>query len=297
MNLRSSMNPPEEISVRIAATQQDVSNPEAPAADRRRFDAENLTTLLYPIVFGVLILILWQTQVLHRILGADTFTLPLPGRILTIIADNAPEILMNARATAIVALTGLLFGSMLGYLLGVIAAVFPKWGIGGLTVVSAFNAIPIIAVAPILNNLTKDFSRDADTRSMLAKILVVTLMTMVVMSINAYRGLTELKPYSEDLMKSYAARRTDVFFKLRVPNSVPFLFTALRVSVPGSVICALVSEYFAEYIVGVGRQIRENIVLAQYATAWAYILTACLMGILLYAILLAAEGSLLKGRR
>ena len=98
-------------------------------------------------------------------------------------------------------------------------------------------------------------------------------------------------------MQSIAATKRQVFFKLRVPNSLPFVFTALRVSVPGSVISALVSEYFAEYIIGVGRQIRENIVLAQYATAWAYILVACVMGILLYMVLLILEGILLKGRK
>jgi NitT/TauT family transport system permease protein len=98
-------------------------------------------------------------------------------------------------------------------------------------------------------------------------------------------------------MKSYAAGKTTIFFKLRMPNCVPYIFTALRVSVPGSVICALVSEYFAEYIIGVGRQIRENIVLAQYATAWAYIVVACGIGILMYVILLTVESIKLKGRR
>jgi NitT/TauT family transport system permease protein len=98
-------------------------------------------------------------------------------------------------------------------------------------------------------------------------------------------------------MKSFAAKEKTVFFKLLVPNSIPYVFTALRVSVPASVISALVSEYFAEYIIGVGRQIRENIVLAQYATAWAYIMVACFIGIIMYCILLATEGILLKGRR
>jgi NitT/TauT family transport system permease protein len=81
-----------------------------------------------------------------------------------------------------------------------------------------------------------------------------------------------------------------------VPNSLPYVFTALRVSVPGSIITAMVSEYFAEYIIGVGRQIRESIVLAQYATAWAYIVAAFFIGIGMYAVLLAVEAILLKGR-
>lgn len=257
---------------------------------------DHISAIFYPVAFGVLMVVLWQTEILHKILGADTFTLPLPGRILHIIEDNLPTIMVHVEATLIVALGGLILGSLLGYGLGILAAIFSKWGKGGLTLASAFNAIPIIAIAPILNNLTKDVSSDANIRSMVAKTLVVTITSTVAMSVNAYRGLTELKPYSLDLMRSYAATERKIFFKLRLPNSLPFIFTALRVSVPGCVISALVSEYFAEYIVGVGRMIRENIVLAQYATAWAYISVACVMGIGLYVLLLFFERILLKGR-
>ncbi len=264
---------------------------------KKKIRINSITTILYPVLFGMLIVVLWQTQVLHMILGADTFTLPLPGRILNIIGDNTGTILENVYATVIVALSGLALGSLIGALLGVIATLFPKWGSGGLTIVAAFNAIPIIAIAPIINNLTKDLSDAADIRSMVAKMIVVMLTCMVPMSINTYRGLTEVKPFSEDLMKSYAASKREIFFKLRVPNSVPYIFNALRVSVPVSVISALVSEYFAEYIIGIGRQIRENIVLAQYATAWAYIVVACAIGIIMYVILLISEGITLKNRR
>ena len=256
-----------------------------------------LKSVLYPLLFGIFIIILWQTQLLHKLIGADTFTLPLPTRIISIIIDNMGSIWLNVQATAMVALGGLILGSLLGYLIAIIATLFPKWGMGGLTIISACNAIPIIAIAPILTNLTKDFSKDPNIRSMFAKMLVVMITCTVAMSINAYRGFTELKPFSEDLMTSYAASRKTIFLKLRIPNSIPYVFTALRISVPGCIISALVSEYFAEYIIGVGRQIRESIVLAQYATAWAYIVVACLMAIILYGILMVAENILLKGRR
>jgi NitT/TauT family transport system permease protein len=264
---------------------------------RNKLNRQNITTIVYPVLFGVFIAVLWQTELLHKIVGADTFTLPLPKRIFGIIKDNWSGIMVNVRATVIVALGGLVLGSFFGYLLAIVATVFPKWGAGGLTIASAFNAIPIIAIAPILNNLTKDFSKDPNIRSMFAKMLVVMVTCTVSMSINAYRGFTELKPFSLDLMRSYAAGKATVFFKLRIPNSIPYVFTALRVSVPACVISALVSEYFAEYVIGVGRQIRENIVLAQYATAWAYILVACVIGITMYVLLLITEGILLKGRR
>ena len=205
--------------------------------------------------------------------------------------------MQNVGSSVFVTLAGLVLGAVLGYLAAIGATVSPRFGKGGLTVISAFNAIPIVAMAPVIMNWTKDISGKAEIRSTVAKIIVVTLMCMASMSINAHRGLNELKPFSLDLMKSYAASKKTVFFKLRLPNSIPYVFTALKVSVPASVITALVSEYFAEYRAGVGRQIRENILIAQYATAWAYITAACLIGIVFFVILLTAESIFLKRRK
>lgn len=258
---------------------------------------QTTSSVLLPVLFGVLIVVLWQGQVLHKIFNTDTNTLPLPSRICRIILDNIPTFSENALYTIVVAVVGLVVGSIIGYFIAVFAATFQKWGAGGLTIVGAFNAIPIVALAPVMTNWTKDVSSDPNTRSMVAKILVVMIMCIASMSINAFRGLTELKPFALDLMSSYAAKKSTVFFKLRLPNSIPYVFTALRVSVPISIITAVVSEYFAEYIVGVGREIRENIVLGQYPTAWAYIVVACLIGLLMYGILVLVESVVLKNRK
>ncbi len=257
---------------------------------------ESITSVLYPLLFGAVIAVMWQTGVLHTLLKTDEYILPYPTRIFRIIADNTDKIMPNVGASMFVIIIGLLFGSVLGYAAAIGATVSPKFGKGGLTVISAFNAIPIVAMAPVIMNWTKDVSSEASVRSTVAKIIVVTLMCMASMSINAYRGLTELKPFSLDLMKSYAADNKTVFLKLRLPNSIPYIFTALKVSVPSSVITALVSEYFAEYRAGVGRQIRENILIAQYSTAWAYIAVACIIGIALFVLLLATESIYLKKR-
>lgn len=262
-----------------------------------KVNKDSVTSLLYPLGFGVFLVILWQTQILHKLFHTDTYILPLPTRILQIIADNSDKIMQNVTASLNVILAGLVLGSLCGYLAAVGATLFPRFGKGGLTVISAFNAIPIVALAPVIINWTKDVSSEAEIRSMVAKIIVVALVCMSSMSVNAHRGLTELQPFSLDLMKSYAANRRTVFFKLRLPNSVPYIFTALKVSVPGSVISALVSEYFVEYRIGVGRQIRENILIAQYATAWAYILVACIIGIVLFFLLLMAERVFMRNRR
>lgn len=246
-------------------------------------------SIFLPVLLGLVIYLLWQFQILHKILNTNTFVLPLPSRIGHIITGNWSRIVVDIKATMTVALIGLAVGVLAGYLIAVLASVFPLWMKSGVTIVAAFNAIPIVALAPVMTNWTKDVSSDANFRSMVAKTIVVAIVSMANMSINAYRGLTELKPYSEDLMRTVAAGRMKVHFKLRIPNSVPYIFTALKVAVPSSIISAIVSEYFAEYIVGVGRKIRENIVLAQYSTAWAYITVACVLGILMYVVLMIIQ--------
>lgn len=251
-------------------------------------------TVILPILLGIVIFALWQGQILHKMFHTDTYTLPLPTKIGSIFTDNLDKILENTKATVSVALIGLVLGSLLGYAVAVLASFFPKLGKGGLSIIGAFASIPVVAMAPVLNNWTKDISNEASVRSMVAKIIVVMLVSAANMSLNAYRGLTELKPYAEDLMATYAAKKRVILVKLRLPNSVPYIFIALKVAVPASIMTTIVSEYFAEYITGVGRQIRENIVLAQYSTAWAYIVTACLLGIISYVILMIAQSILLR---
>lgn len=251
-------------------------------------------TVILPILLGIVIFALWQGQLLHKMFHTDTYTLPLPTKIGSIFTDNLDKIWENTKATVSVALIGLVLGSLLGYTVAVLASFFPKLGRGGLSIIGAFASIPVVAMAPVLNNWTKDISNEASVRSMVAKIIVVMLVSAANMSLNAYRGLTELKPYAEDLMATYAAKKRVILVKLRLPNSVPYIFIALKVAVPASIMTTIVSEYFAEYITGVGRQIRENIVLAQYSTAWAYIVTACLLGIISYVILMIAQSILLR---
>lgn len=257
----------------------------------------SIKSVVYPIAFGLLALVLWQTGVLHKVLNTDTTILPLPTKIVEIIGDNAEAIWQNTLATLSVIIPGLIVGSVIGYILSVLACNSPRFGATGLTIIAAISAIPIVALSAVMLQWTRKVSTDVSVRSYVMKLLIVIIVSIAAMTLNAYRGLTELKPFSLDLMKSYAAGKFTVLSKLRAPNSIPYIFTSLKVSVPSSVMAALVSEYFAEKVTGVGRMIRENILKAQYSTVWAYIAVACLIGIILFAILLAVETLVMKKRR
>jgi NitT/TauT family transport system permease protein len=96
-------------------------------------------------------------------------------------------------------------------------------------------------------------------------------------------------------MRSYAASEIEILRKVRVPNAVPYLFTALKIAAPASVITAFVSEYFGGSQNGLGSRITSNIANSKNAAAWAYVLGACLLGLLFYIISIVLENVASRG--
>ncbi len=257
----------------------------------------NISSVLYPLLLGIVLIVLWQTGATNKILNIKELVLPKLSRIFDILAKNFGNMQSDISTTVVVIIVGLLIGSILGYGLAVLTALLPKVGKGGLALVGVFNAIPIVALAPVFINLTTVFTTDVEEKSFIAKVIVVTLVTMSSMSITSYRGLTELRPFSKDLLESYACGKLKILWKLRMPNSIPYVFTALKIGIPTAVISTLVCEYFTEATSGVGYKINSLINLSQFATAWAYIIVACLIGIIMYMILMIIEGITLRHRK
>ena len=75
-----------------------------------------------------------------------------------------------------------------------------------------------------------------------------------------------------------------------LPTTLPYLFIALKIAAPASVITAFVSEYFGGLQNGLGSRIVSNIALSNNAEAWAYVLGACLLGLAFFLAAVALEG-------
>jgi NitT/TauT family transport system permease protein len=242
---------------------------------------DRLKKFLWPAVFGLGFLLAWQLGGFHALLGFKPFQLPVPTEIVRTLAENMPKALGDCFVTVSGAIAGMLIGSSIGFAVAALATAFPAWGYGGLIVLSAFNAVPIVALSPIMNRWFPT--------GMGQKIGVVTVVTMAAMAINAYRGLSDLKPFSLDLMRSYAARKRTVFFSLRLPNCLPSVFTALKINITSAMIAAIVSEYFASSTSGLGFGIKDNLRKAEMAMGWAYITIASVAGIALFLVIAAIE--------
>jgi NitT/TauT family transport system permease protein len=80
-----------------------------------------------------------------------------------------------------------------------------------------------------------------------------------------------------------------VFRRVRIPNSLPYVFTALKIACVLAMIGAVVGDYFGGSTEALGVQIVSAVSLAQYETAWAAILVASLIGIAFYAAVALVE--------
>jgi NitT/TauT family transport system permease protein len=245
-----------------------------------------ISNILWPLAFGLGFILLWQFGVFHKFLDLKPFQLPIPTEIATTLYDNFPKAMKDCAVTISGALIGMAIGSSIGFGIALIATCFPKWGYGGMIVVTAFNAIPIVALSPIMNRW---FSS-----GMGQKIGVVSVVCMAAMAINAYSGLNTLKPFSIDLMHMVAANKWIIFKKLRLPNCIPNVLTALKINIASSIIAAIISEYFAASTSGLGFGIKDNLRKAEMAMGWSYIVVASIAGVILYCIILLVERNAIK---
>jgi NitT/TauT family transport system permease protein len=149
--------------------------------------------------------------------------------------------------------------------------------------VIASQAIPIVALAPIIVA--------AAGRGSTAVIIIATYLTFFPVTIAQARGLRSPDPRSLELMRSYAASRWDIYRKVRLPASVPYLFTALKVAAAAAIVGAIIGEGPGGVKDGLGRAIINFN--QQYITGpeklWATILVAALTGILFFIAVRIAE--------
>ena len=136
----------------------------------------------------------------------------------------------------------------------------------------AANAIPVIAFAPITNAWF-------GTLSPWSKIVIAAALCFFPVLVNTLRGLTSVHPASIELMHSYAASERATFWRSRIPTSLPFLFTALKVAAVLAMIGAVVGDYFGGSTESLGVQIQSAVALSRYELGWAAIVVASMLGI------------------
>jgi NitT/TauT family transport system permease protein len=192
--------------------------------------------------------------------------------------------------TAKEALVGLALGAAFGFALGVLLAHSGLAQRGFLPYIVASQTIPILAVAPMVvvwvNPRLPDGLKDWG-----AVAVIAAYLTFFPVTINTLRGLTSVDPRALELMRSYAASHRSVLWKLRVPAALPFIFAALKIAAPASVVGAIIGELPASIQDGLGGAILNfnQYYVTQPASLWATNLIAALLGIAFFLAVVLAE--------
>lgn len=210
------------------------------------------------------------------------FVLPAPSAIGHEIAAQRATVVDAALASGLNALVGLLGGGAAGVLLAMAAARSRILADVSLPVAALLNALPIIALAPILNNMF-------ESTSSVPRRLVAGIIVFFPVFLNTLRGLREVDPVHRELMASYAATGWALTRLVRLPGSLPYLFVGLRQASSLAVIAAVVAEYFGGLQNGLGARITSAAALTAYPRAWAYVAGACLLGLVFYLATLLLE--------
>jgi NitT/TauT family transport system permease protein len=188
------------------------------------------------------------------------------------------------------AVIGFAFGAVLGLLLATIFVHVRLLERALVPYVIASQTIPIIALAPMIVF--------AIGQSVLAVVIIATYLTFFPVTIAMIRGLRSVDPRALELMRSYAASTAEIYWKVRLPASLPYLFTALKISATASIVGAIIGEDTGAIQAGLGRVI--STFNQYYATGpeklWTAILAASLLGIAFFSVIRAVEILVLRGR-
>jgi NitT/TauT family transport system permease protein len=272
---------------------------------RRTFSALGRAGVLFLVFVGLWALWegyrwFWMEMGWTRPFTVNSTTMPhiheIVGALFDPINEGQPlliDLLFHAAVfTAKEAVVGFAVGATIGFVLGAVIARFAVLGRGVMPYVVASQTIPILAVAPIvvvgLGSLTilgwtpTDWMRVA---------VIAAYLTFFPVTVNTVRGLQSADPAAVELMESYAAGEWAVFWKLRVPSALPFLFSAFRIAATACVIGAIIGELPTSIQDGLGGAI---INFNQYyvlnpTNLWATNVIAALLGIGFFLVVVIVE--------
>jgi NitT/TauT family transport system permease protein len=229
----------------------------------------SLTTWLAPVLGLVLFFGLWEAFV--RFNDTPGFLLEAPSRIVADMASDPMFYVRNGWVTIKEALIGFLLALAVGLAVGSVMALSRFFENMVKPVAILVQVTPVIAIAPAVVVWLGGGFRS---------ILVITFLVCVVPFLfAAVTGLRSVDPATLELLRSVDASRWEVFWRLRLPHSLPHLFAAAKVAVGLALIGATLGEYFALVSSGLGVAIKKAQSFNEYLQLWGSIYALALIGL------------------
>ena len=232
----------------------------------------NLMVRLAPWLYTVIMFLLWELVV--RLFKVPAFFLPPPSAIALAIVEYWGPIYRHSLYTLSTTLIGFAMAVGFGLLLGLVVGWSRSIYAGLYPLMIGFNAIPKVAVVPIL---VLWFGI-----GFIPAVLTAFLISFFPIVVNVATGLATIEPEMEDVLKALGASKLDIMRKVGIPRSLPYFFGSLKVAITLAFVGAVVSETVGANK-GIGKLMLDAQASFQVPIVFAGLLVLAVLGILLYA--------------
>jgi len=190
------------------------------------------------------------------------------------------SLVYNARITLSSTLMGFAFGTALGIAIAVGVVHVTALDRSLMPWIIASQTVPILAVAPMVIVVLAAVG----ITGLIPKSLISTYLSFFPVAVGMVKGLRSPEIMHLDLMHTYNASASQVFWKLRVPASVPFLFASMKVAVAASLVGAIVAELPTGAVAGIGAKLLSASYYSQTIDMWSALVAGSIVAALLVTI-------------
>ena len=239
---------------------------------------QNLAIRLAPWLYTLALLVIWEGAV--RLFQIPEFFLPPPTTVARAIYDYWPAIYRNSLVTLWSTMVGFLLAVVFGLLLGLLVGWSRTIYAGLYPLMIGFNAIPKVAVVPIL---VLWFGI-----GFIPAMLTAFLISFFPIVVNVATGLATIEPELEDVLKALGASKLDIMRKVGIPRSLPYFFGSLKVAITLAFVGTVVSESVASNN-GIGNLMLQAQAQFLVPLIFAGLVALALLGIVMYWLMAVLE--------
>ncbi|MDX2470921.1 MAG: ABC transporter permease [SAR324 cluster bacterium] len=238
--------------------------------------------IIVPFFVFILILVIWELA--DKVFNFPSIIFPAPSEIYKAFIENWSVLFTETGITLFESVCGFLLGSIIAYLFAIIFTFSPILETALYPYAIAIKSTPLIAIAPLL---TLWFGNGLPS-----KIIMSALVAFFPVLVNSLQGLTSADRDLENLMKSLAANKWQILIKVRIPNSLGYLFSSLKIASSLAVVGAVIGE-FVGASQGIGHLIKNTSYYLDTPLMFAGIAMISSGGILFFGLIVWLEKKLI----
>ncbi|MGB7433156.1 MAG: ABC transporter permease [Ahrensia sp.] len=238
-------------------------------------------------------------EVLPKTMAQDRPVLPAPHQVAVEIWETTVQksvtskrsLVYHSWITLSATLLGFVFGTVLGIALAVGIVHSNVLDKSLLPWIITSQTIPILAIAPMIIVVLNSVG----VTGLVPKAIISTYLSFFPVAVGMVKGLRSPDTMNMDLMHTYSASKSQVFWKLRWPTAVPYLFTSMKVAIAASLVGAIVGELPTGAVAGLGARLLAGSYYGQTVQIWSALIVAAILAGTLVA-LVGLVGSWMNSR-